>query len=55
MIIGLGLLLTSYGIFAVNMPLVSSGILIMMCGSCTALVAMKSHQELLEDELSDDA
>ena len=53
-VILLGLFLLSYGIFF-NMNLIISGGVVMMCGSCISIITMRSYQELVEDEVSDDA
>ena len=52
-VILLGLFLLSYGIFF-NMNLIISGGIVMMCGSCISIITMRSHQELIEEEFSEE-
>jgi hypothetical protein len=52
-VILLGLFFISYGVFF-DINLISVGVISMMCGSCISIISMRSYQELVEEEVSDD-
>jgi Kef-type K+ transport system membrane component KefB len=52
-VILLGLFFISYGVFF-DINLISLGVISMMCGSCISIISMRSYQELVDDEVSDD-
>lgn len=52
-VILLGLFFISYGVFF-DINLITLGVISIMCGSCISIISMRSYQELVEAEFSDD-